>query len=82
MTQRELVHFIVLFTCCECRNVQDEIRYNVLTLCHECRKMINPVKIKIQSQNQVKYLVVLHVVLVMFITLLMAWLNLYFFFDG
>ena len=54
MTYRELVCFIVLFTCRECRNVQDEITYNVLTLCRECRKMINPVKIKIQSRNQVK----------------------------
>ena len=46
--------FIVLFTCRECRNIQDKITYNVLNLCHECRNMINPVKIKTQSRNQVK----------------------------
>ena len=43
--------------------------------------MINPVKIKTQ-ESESSEVVVLHVVLVMFITLSMAWLNLYFFFGG
>ena len=32
----ELVGFIVLFTCRECREFQHEITYNVLITCREC----------------------------------------------
>ena len=37
----ELVCFIVLFTCHECREFQQEITYNVLITCRECRELIN-----------------------------------------
>ena len=37
----ELVCFIVLFTCCECREFQQEKTYNVLITCCECRDLLH-----------------------------------------